>query len=369
MAVVNLTSEQRVVAEGVLSGLAKGRPVTTVGGLAGTGKSVLAAYLADRLPSYAVAAFTGKAAHVLCEKGVARARTIHSLIYVPEEVYLRRPGGGLVKGVAYNLRDDLDVAGILVDEASMVSRALYADLTTFGLPVAFLGDHAQLPPVGDDPGLMRDPQFRLETVHRNAGEILHFAAHLRAGQWASRWRAVPGGGRDVSLVAPARPLDHMPGVDQTIVAFNRDRVRLNRQYREQVLHRSGPLPVAGDRLIVLRNTKRFHLRNGQQLTAVDVIDGGLMVVQTGDGRRLEIDYTKAAFNEAKPEFDPDPTAPVPLDFAYAVTCHKAQGSEWQSGLVLEQCCPHWEHPRWAYTAATRFRRRLLWMLPGRKQVA
>ena len=48
---------------------------------------------------------------------------------------------------------------------------------------------------------------------------------------------------------------------------------------------------------------------------------------------------------------------VPLDFTYgyAVTCHKAQGSEWDKVLVVEECFPYdsEEHARWLYTACTR----------------
>jgi exodeoxyribonuclease-5 len=65
----------------------------------------------------------------------------------------------------------------------------------------------------------------------------------------------------------------------------------------------------------------------------------------------------------KPDFDERPDAPVPLDFAYCVTCHKSQGSEFDTGLVVEQFCPKWEHARWAYTAATRFRERVYWTNP------
>ena len=64
------------------------RQYLTLGGLAGTGKSTIAAHLAALWPFAAVASYTGKAAAVLRKKGVDRAQTLHSLLYV------RVPGPG-----------------------------------------------------------------------------------------------------------------------------------------------------------------------------------------------------------------------------------------------------------------------------------
>ena len=48
---------------------------------------------------------------------------------------------------------------------------------------------------------------------------------------------------------------------------------------------------------------------------------------------------------------------APFDFAYgyAITCHKAQGSEWNKVLTYEENFPFnkVEHARWLYTACTR----------------
>ena len=54
---------------------------------------------------------------------------------------------------------------------------------------------------------------------------------------------------------------------------------------------------------------------------------------------------------------------VPKDFlyAYAITVHKAQGSEWDKVLVYEENFPFnkIEHARWLYTAATRAAEKLV----------
>jgi ATP-dependent exoDNAse (exonuclease V) alpha subunit len=46
---------------------------------------------------------------------------------------------------------------------------------------------------------------------------------------------------------------------------------------------------------------------------------------------------------------------------YAVTCHKAQGDEWNRLLVIEQN-GKWDHARWAYTAASRAKVALDWVV-------
>jgi hypothetical protein len=64
--------------------------------------------------------------------------------------------------------------------------------------------------------------------------------------------------------------------------------------------------------------------------------------------------------EKRPE-GRDPMGRLPFDFCYAITCHKAQGDEWNTVLVMEERCKGWEHARWAYTAATRAREKLVWI--------
>ena len=55
--------------------------------------------------------------------------------------------------------------------------------------------------------------------------------------------------------------------------------------------------------------------------------------------------------------------PYEFDFAYAVTVHKAQGSEWGKVAVIEEGFPfdREEHSRWLYTACTRAAEQLVWV--------
>ena len=53
--------------------------------------------------------------------------------------------------------------------------------------------------------------------------------------------------------------------------------------------------------------------------------------------------------------------PREFEYGYAITCHKAQGSEWDKILVIEESFPFnkEEHARWLYTAATRASEKLV----------
>src|SRR5688572_21252617 len=63
--------------------LSSNRQLCRVFGFAGTGKTTLAQHLADDMDNVLFGAYTGKAALRLHQKGCLGARTIHSLIYVP----------------------------------------------------------------------------------------------------------------------------------------------------------------------------------------------------------------------------------------------------------------------------------------------
>ena len=53
--------------------------------------------------------------------------------------------------------------------------------------------------------------------------------------------------------------------------------------------------------------------------------------------------------------------PLEFNYAYAITAHKSQGSEWDKVLVIEERFPFdkEEHARWLYTACTRASSRLV----------
>ena len=112
-------------------------------GYAGTGKTTLARHLAQAVDGTVLyAAFTGKAALVMRNKGCDNASTIHSLIYRARESGVEQP--------SFELWDDAPASKaklIIIDECSMVDAEMGRDLMSFDCPLLVLGDPAQLPPI------------------------------------------------------------------------------------------------------------------------------------------------------------------------------------------------------------------------------
>jgi exodeoxyribonuclease-5 len=359
MSYVTLTHEQHDKARGLLRDRHH-EQVQTLGGYAGSGKTTVLTHLADQLPDWAPCAYTGKATHVLYQRGLKQARTIHSLIYRP--IPLRQ--GGVRFEPKH--RHQLNCAGFLVDEASMISRGLYDDMLALQLPVVFVGDHGQLPPVGDkDHHLMCDPDYRLETVHRNAGPIAYFAEHLRHGKSAYDFHDDTG---TVRVLGPDEVDDKdLLHCGQIICGYNDTRASLNHKVRK--LHGYAEPLAIGERIICLRNSRDHGLYNGQ-LGAVMHVDFGREELDFRAGKDLYqgVPYHGEVFGtEKQPQHCVIDRSRQVFDYAYAITCHKAQGSEWAKVLVYEQRLrlPDWDHGRWCYTAASRARQQITWVCPTR----
>ena len=361
---VELSKEQSRVAEELVTGVPK-RRLQTLGGYAGTGKTTVAAEIHRRLPNWSVCAYTGKAADMLRRKGLTQATTIHGAIY-----YTHERDGELVheRKAIHAVQAEYD--GFLIYEASTVPQDMLADLMAFGLPIIAIGDHGQLPPVGDDAGLMKDPMFRLETVHRNAGPIAYFAEHMRKGGRAKDW---PNG--NGIWIAPKKQIPDrtLRNASQVICAFNKTRVAMNRRIRELQGHIAGelfrkcdPYPRVGDRVMCLKNSLLRGVFNGQQGRIANVKRKGERILFQPDfGGPLSekwIEPHPEAWNAVKPPkiIGNNADKRIPFDYAWCVTCHKMQGDESAKVVVFEERCEHWEHARWAYTAASRAKEAIVW---------
>jgi exodeoxyribonuclease-5 len=369
-----LSPDQRDAIDAIAAWLDRGESQRFVlGGLAGTGKTTILAHLlsgqceSDGLPAdlnALVCSPTGKAAHVLRSKGIDDASTVHSLIY---ESRMTKSGW------KHSLRESLPSCDlIVVDEASMLTRELVADIESFDLPVLYVGDHGQLEPVGDDPRIMHEPDVRLETIHRQAegSPIIRFAHAVRARGQASESLCTASGVPFHSRIEPAIAF----AADVMICAFRETRQRLN-EYARKVRRLDGPNPRVGEPVICLAN---MAVPKGDGLsTGEPVFNGMTGVVLSVDTRRhrmvVQVDGRDAplAVPYHWPQFGSiDTVNPHTVrntstlwDWAYAITAHKSQGSEWDNVVVYDECPPCWDGARWRYTAATRASKSLTWIKP------
>src|SRR6201986_5674089 len=141
-------------------------PVFRLFGYAGTGKTTLAQHIAEGVDGEVkFAAFTGKAALVMRNKGCDGASTIHSLIYRARESGVEQP--------SFELWDDAPSAKaklIVIDECSMVDAEMGRDLLSFECPLLVLGDPAQLPPIQGAGFFTEDEQETMLTEVPRQGE-------------------------------------------------------------------------------------------------------------------------------------------------------------------------------------------------------
>lgn len=185
---LTLTEEQSVAVQSLLDFIADpdpAQPLFTFSGSAGTGKTFcmreVVARLSGTRAKIVFTAPTNKAAKVL-RSITKEACTIYSLLG------LRIDKSGELKLLTTGHKppdlSDLDV--VFLDEASMVNTTLFnmllAKATEFQFKVVFLGDKAQLPPVGEasSPVWKLPNGASLSTVMRHDNQILTLATALRA---------------------------------------------------------------------------------------------------------------------------------------------------------------------------------------------
>ena len=394
MDTITLTEEQNAAVELAVANVEAGVPMTTIGGPAGSGKSTLLNEIKRRCQvdigiSLLPCAYTGKAVQVLRAKGHSEARTIHSTIYKmnidSEETGKLKADGSAEfrdKGVFWKIEpEELQTQGFLVDEASMISKELLDDLRAFGLPIVFVGDNAQLPPISkNDVNLMENLDVGLQYVHRQGDEsgILALATAVRTevqtlGNTLASFPVEEDG--DVFLGSKNEMKSKSLEPDIYICGFNKTRAYLNNLVRRRKGTADGPLIAEGERIIVHANDRKLGVFNGQMGTVLGIIGTSkarlypkhedafevtrwrCSVLFDGEFEARETEISDFGFNGTKIGWGAGGghyNRAVIADYGYAITCHKAQGSEWDSVVVINESAPKlWDQSRWLYTAITR----------------
>lgn len=405
-------ADQREALDGIVRwfGQAREGDEFVLAGLAGTGKTAMLPWLLDELGGADVrfACPTWKAADVLTRRlgGRGRATSVHNLIYMPtreqhgkecawwtaekrcdQECKMAfefankpscEPGDhtGGHDASCYDALPDL----VVIDEASMVDERMHEDLLKVPAPLLFVGDHGQLPPVSGSYSVFgpsgRHADARLERIMRQ-GEgsgIIQASRVVRDGGFLDELARLRSPEvrlcRSGSAGADAYRLDdwHEDGRAIMITPTNKRRAQLNAQVRRRLGRQPG-VPVVGDRLMVLDNLRKRRIYNGQ-VGVVQQVDmrepdafndepGCFAVVHMESGREwsgwldvpnLDSDVDLRASGRYVSRFNNEPT--VRWRWAYAVTCHKAQGSEWDRAVVDTTAYIR-DPKKWLYTAVTR----------------
>ncbi|HNW90641.1 MAG TPA: AAA family ATPase [Bacteroidales bacterium] len=445
------TSDQSILIEKLSEFIVSGEQnkLFLVKGYAGTGKTTMVSVLVKILPELklntVLLAPTGRAAKVLSSYSGEPAYTIHKGIYKINE----DDSAWFV-----NLRENKSKNTIfIVDEASMIAGEmaspsqlfpasnLLEDLLTFvfsgeNCSMIFVGDTAQLPPVGSDISPALNEEYLKSSFHLNtqsfeltevvrqeeASGILANATHIRKLVNAPKFKNIffeTSGFKDVIRLNGSELEDALntaySGSGETesiMICRSNKRANLyNNEIRRRLLFREGDIN-AGDKIMIVKNnyfwiskkSKAGFIANGdiaevlrikkiEQFTeefffadaTIRLIDYPeekdievklLLNTLTSESPSLSITDFRKLFQAVQENYmhipeknkryrliynDPYMNA-LQIKFAYAMTCHKTQGGQWENVFVeqgyLTDEMVNKEYLRWLYTAVTRGTKKL-----------
>lgn len=352
--------------------------LSLISGGAGTGKTTIidavCKTLEDDGKTPTLCAFAGKAAARMREATKRPASTIHRMLGFDGKRFVTQSLAG---------------QDIIIDEASMVDSALLAEVVRRGpRRLVLVGDQAQLPPVGrgqpyhDLLSLRPELSTNLTRCYRNKEAVFQAAAMIRAGQCppdqitsdGELWRVINTGdaaqtqatilpwvldaekwdfSKDLILIARNGDSDAEPATVAGLNAAIANSLNADRGDKKNKL-------CIGDRVICGKNLPALDCWNGTTGTVSGIdADGGIWVktdspvidmARTHPGASLKSTiYTdRVLFTRENRSH---------LSWAWALTCHKAQGSQARRVLVIALMRDtHGLLDRsWIYTAVTRAR--------------
>lgn len=320
----------------------------------------------------------------------------------------------------FSLKDDIECDLVVLDEVSMVDKEQMQDLLSFGVPIIAIGDPYQLPPINDKP---LDPNgadaLLTEVVRQEANNpIIQIATMIKNGKMP-----VPGTYGENAIViekskiTPEMQMQMMLAADQVICGLNKTRRTINRMMRKR-LGFSDRLPQVNDKIICKSNEPAIMLTNninlcngmigkchndckivGDMLTKIkfsaDIFpdikysllsDAGVyffddfvydphwiaykMRNETYAPHKKVIDemrkYDMKLYRQLTSENARNKSVSLGkalitrFDFAYAISCHASQGSEFDNVVVIDESYAFRSNAyRWLYTAVTRAKKRLI----------
>lgn len=421
-------------------------------GCAGTGKTTLASAIVKVLDEMSqnvcLLAPTGRAAKVFCLYSGCEALTIH------RKIYKQKTSDGSVAAFTLNFNKSKYTL-FIIDEASMISNGVGSmslqtvDGAVFGsgcllddliqyvyeegvkCRILFMGDKAQLPPVGESesPALSKSVlenygldvfEVELNEVVRQSMDsgILYNATAIRSADVFALPKIKVNGFADIKIVNGSDLIEclcesyHSVGIDETMVVTrsNKRANIYNEGIRRVILDRESQF-CGGDMLLIVKNNY-YWVENDPECKLPFIANGDRAIVKRVRNEHemygfrfanvtlefpdydnyemtvcviLDALYTEAPaltheqsnnlFNKIYEDYALQPNRPATkkkiiaqvrsdvhynafqVKYAYAVTCHKAQGGQWShvyidQGYMTEEMLNE-DYIHWLYTAFTR----------------
>ncbi len=375
---IKLTNEQKSIVDTLVEWFKKpNSQFITLGGYAGTGKTTLISIFRKKLDeinsNYSVAfcSYTGKASRVLetklkeskSKKPSDTVSTIHSLVYAPltndkDEI------------IGWERKKEVKADLIIVDEASMIDSDIWNDLLSYKIPIIAVGDHGQLPPIKGNFNLMEKPQLKLEEIHRQAkdnpiiqlSELARKEGNIEIGKFGVNIEKIDRTSDD----ANSRIVDILEtskNNSMILSGFNSTRVKLNKYMRTNHEYFE-ERPQIGERIICLRNNHEKQIYNGMlgNITSIEEDDEDSYFIQAemDDGLKYKGSVFAPQFGNKESLNYSNSRSEIGrrdlFDFGYAMTVHKAQGSQANRVVLFEERSSHMDDDtwrKWLYTGITR----------------
>ena len=343
------------------------KQVFEIGGGAGTGKTTCIMYFIQRigleLDEVLFVSYMGKAVSQMIRNGLP-ARTIHSTCYTYEKEVSRDEKGHIIFNAngkprmhyVPKLREKLPKKPklIVVDEGYTIPEANAKDLMSFGIPMVVLGDPNQLPPPFGKPYFLKEPDVILHQIMRQAegNPIIYIAQRILNDE-----PLLEGVYGNSAIIRRANLTDYtLRNADVIITATNRLRGEINQLFRETFLQFTDlDIPHYGEKIICRRNNWSKYIKNHGEIYLTNGLSGFVDYVDKGSYNKKSMtidfrpDFSTRAFHNLKIDI-PRLNAPlgkksddtwIPPDvdvfeYAYALTAHSCQGSQWDNTCVLQE---------------------------------
>jgi len=386
-------------------------------GAAGTGKSTVVYSLIEELglseEEVRFVTYTGKASIILTTKG-NNATTIHKLIYdivTKEKMILDKNKEPMknTKGeiyyenvVEFVKKDRLNpkIKLLVCDEVSMVDKKTLDDLKSFNIPMIVLGDPYQLKPINGDIVLLKDPDIILTEIMRQqeGNPLIHLATLAREK------KIIPEGVYGSSFVINKDEILHgldnkseevnkiLTMTEMNICRTNKNRNFINNYIRHVVkgIPKEDYLPKMDEKIICRKNNWTKALSEEVDINLVNGLTGTVVspILTQDINKRQDLFYL-----DFRPDFcNEDYFTHLPVsslnfidipdtekkireikqykyskikniiindfEFAYILTCHLCQGSEYKDVFILDEYYGD-DYYNSLYTAITRAQKRII----------
>ena len=340
----------------------------------GSGKSVVLNEIIKRLGlnvilEVAPMSYIGSASLVMRMKGLINAKTIHSSIYNMVPVDARDANGKVIMDELYNVPIKVPkfipvnslgehVKLIVIDEGYTVPLSMKKEITKFGIKILVCGDQFQLPPVKDQPAFLTSGKiYHLTEVMRQTGrdDIIYLTNRVRAGL------PLLNGYYGNSLVINKQDLtdDMLLWADQVICCKNSTRDMLNDKIR-YLLGYNSKLPMYGEKIVCRKNNwlESIPFDTGGELNLVNGLIGKVLSnpdISSYDGKlfsmsfapdlvpNISFDNIRCNYKHMVSNYNIRQSIKNNryevgnlFEYAYAITDHVAQGSQWHKVVYIEE---------------------------------